>query len=85
MTFAEFENLLLLADRMIVSNNPSNAAYGRGYQNGIKAYFGNGHAISLPDHYYLAEVARRDGHRDIHAYIRGYRDGAEGSNPVAPA
>jgi hypothetical protein len=78
MTFAEFESLLLLADRMILGNNPRQAAYGRGYQNGIKTYFGNADAESHPDHYYLAEIARREGHRDVHAYIRGYHDGCKG-------
>lgn len=84
MTFAEYENLLLLADRMIASNNLKKAEYGRGYKSGISMYFDDAQLGSLPetpDHYYLAEVARKNGSRDVHAYVRGYRDGCKGRNP----
>ena len=81
MTFSDFENLLLLADRMIAGNNLRKAEYGRGYRSGIKDHFDNVQPESLPDHYFLAEVARRNGSRDVHAYIRGYLDGCKGLNP----
>jgi hypothetical protein len=81
MTYAEFENLLLLADRIIASNEPRKAEYGRGYRSGIKFHFDNDQPESLPDHYFIAEIARRDGSRDVHAYVRGYRDGCKGLKP----
>jgi hypothetical protein len=81
MTYAEFENLILLADRMITSCVPRKAEYGRGYQSGIKFNFYNPQPESLPDHYSLVEVARREGSRDVHAYARGYRDGCKGLKP----
>jgi len=81
MTFEEFQSLLLPADRMIASNNQRKSEYGRGYQSGIKFFFGNPGLESVPDHYFLSEVARRNGSRDVHAYVRGYRDGCKGLNP----
>jgi hypothetical protein len=81
MTYAEFENFILLADRMIASNNLSKAEYGRGYQNGIREYYDNGQHESYLDHYFIAEIARRNGSRDIHAYVRGYCDGYRGLGP----
>ena len=84
MTYAEFENLLLLADRMIASCAPKKAEYARGYHGGIKFHFYNAQNAqpgSLPDHYAIAEIARRNGSRDVHAYARGYRDGCKGLKP----
>jgi hypothetical protein len=81
MTYAEFENLLLLADRMIASCVPRKAEYGRGYQGGIKFHFYNPQPGSPPDHYAIAEIARKNGSREVHAYARGYRDGCKGLMP----
>ena len=83
MTFGELENLILLADRMIVSCAPRKADYGRGYQSGIKYHFYNLQTGVPPDHYYLiAEMARSNGCRNVHAYARGYQDGCKGLKPV---
>ena len=81
MTHAALEKFLLLADRMILSNNPGEAEYGRGYQSGIKFYFDIGQHRFLPDHYCIAEIARRNGSRDVHAYVRGHHDGCMGLDP----
>jgi len=81
MTYAEFENLILLSDRMISSCVPRKSEYWRGYNSGIKFHFQNGRQESLPDHYFIIEIARRDGSRDVHAYARGYRDGCNGLIP----
>jgi hypothetical protein len=81
MTYAEFEKLLLLADRMIASSAPRKAEYGRGYQCGIQFHFSNAQPESLPDHYAIANIARRNGSRDVHTYSRGYRDGCKGLKP----
>lgn len=48
MTYAEFENLIFLADRTIMSCVPRKAEYGRGYQSGIKFHFYNPQPESLP-------------------------------------
>jgi hypothetical protein len=81
MTYAELENHILLADRMVVSCAPRKAEYGRGYTEGIKIHFNNPQATSPPDHYTIADIARRNGSRDVHAYARGYRDGCKGLKP----
>jgi hypothetical protein len=81
MTYAELEKLILLADRMIASCVPRKAEYGRGYQNGIKFHFYNPQTGSPPDHYATADIARKNGSRDVHAYARGYRDGCKGLKP----
>jgi len=81
MTYAEFEKLLLLADRMIAGSAPRKAEYGRGYHGGIKFHFNNPQPEIIPDHYAIAEIARRNGSRDVHAYARGYRDGCKGLKP----
>jgi hypothetical protein len=81
MTYSEFQNLLLLADRMIVSCAPRKVEYGRGYQSGIRFYFCNAQAGSVPDHYAIVDIARKDGSRDVHSYARGYRDGCKGLKP----
>ena len=81
MTFAELEKLILLADRMIMSCVPRKAEYGRGYQSGIKFHFYNPQSTTPPDHYQIAEIARKNGSRDVHAYARGYRDGCKGLKP----
>ena len=81
MTYAEFENIILMADRMIASNDVKKSEYGRGYQCGIREYFDNGQQEAFLDHYFIAEIARRNGSRDIHAYVRGYRDGYRGLGP----
>jgi hypothetical protein len=81
MTYAELENFILLADRMIMNCVPRKAEYGRGYQSGIKFHFYNPQPGSSPDHYAIAEIARRNGSRDVHAYARGYRDGCKGLKP----
>jgi len=81
MTYAEMEKFILVADRMIASNNVSKAEYGRGYQAGIKAYFGNLQQESFLDHYFIAEMARRNRSRDVHAFVRGYSDGYKGLEP----
>jgi hypothetical protein len=81
MTYAEFEKFLLLADRMITSSSPRKADYGRGYQMGIQIHFDNTQLESLPDHYSIAEIARSNGCRNVHAFARGYRDGCMGLKP----
>jgi len=81
MTYAELENRILLADRMIVSCTPRKAEYGRGYTEGIKFHFNNPQSTSPPDHYAIADIARRNGSRDVHSYARGYRDGCKGLKP----
>jgi hypothetical protein len=81
MTYKEFEKLLLLADRMIASSAPKKAEYGRGYQSGIQFQFNNAQPESLPDHYAIANIARRNGSRDVHAFSRGFLDGCKGLKP----
>jgi hypothetical protein len=81
MTYAEFQKLLLLADRMITSSAPKKTEYGRGYHMGIQIHFNNDQPGSLPDHYSIAEIARRNGCRNVHAFARGYRDGCMGLKP----
>jgi hypothetical protein len=81
MTYSEFQKLLLLADRMITSCGPRKSEYGRGYQSGIQFHFSNAQPGSLPDHYMIADIARRNGSRDVHSYARGYRDGCKGLKP----
>jgi hypothetical protein len=81
MTYAEFENLLLRADRLTAICNPKKAEYWRGYRSGIEFHFQNGRQESLPDHYSIIETARRNGSHDVHAYARGYRDGCKGLKP----
>ena len=81
VTYAEFEKLILLSDRMILSCVPRKSEYWRGYNSGIKIHFQNGQQESFPDYYFIVEIARRDGSRDVHAYARGYRDGCKGLIP----
>jgi hypothetical protein len=81
MTYSEFQNLLLLADRMITSCALGKSEYGRGYQSGIQFHFNNSQPGSLPDHYAIADIARRNGSRDVHSFARGYRDGCKGLKP----
>jgi len=82
MTYSEFQNRLLLADRMITGSSPRKVEYGRGYQSGIQSHFSNPQLTSPPDHYTIADIARRNGSRDVHSYARGYRDGSKGLKPV---
>jgi hypothetical protein len=84
MTYADFQKLLLLADRMIASSAPRKAEYGRGYHLGIQIHFNNARPGSLPDHYSIAEIARQNGCRNVHAFARGYRDGCMGLKPEYP-
>jgi len=81
MTFAEFRKLLLLADSMVASCAPKKAEYGRGYLMGIQIHFNNAQPGSLPDHYSIAQIARSNGCRNVHAFARGYRDGYLGQKP----
>ena len=81
MTFAEDQKLLLLADSMIASCAPKKAEYGKGYHVGIQIHFNNAQPGSLPDHYSIAEIARSNGCRNVHAFVRGYRDGYLGLKP----
>src|SRR5512146_2501735 len=80
MTYAEFEKFLLLADRMIASCSPRKSEYGRGYQSGIKFHFCNPQS-EPPDHYLIADIARKNGSHYVHAYACGYRDGCKGLKP----
>ncbi|NJD62750.1 MAG: hypothetical protein FIA93_08520 [Deltaproteobacteria bacterium] len=80
MTYAEFEKLLFLADRMIASCIPRKVEYGKGYQSGLKFHFQNPQS-EPPDHYSINAIARRNGSHDVHAYARGYRDGCKGLIP----
>jgi hypothetical protein len=66
---------------MMASCVPRKAEYGRGYSSGIKFHYYNPQSESPPDHYSIANIARRDGSRDVHAYARGYLDGCKGSKP----
>ena len=81
MTYSEFQNLLLLADRMINSRVPMKAEYGRGYSQGIRFHFNNPQFTSPPDHKIIADIARISGSQDVHSYSRGYRDGRNGLKP----
>ena len=81
MTYGELENLLLLSDRMTMSCAPRKAEYGRGYHEGIKFHYNNPQSTSLLDHYSIADIARRYGSHDVHAYVRGYRDACKGLKP----
>ncbi len=81
MTYAEFQKLLLLADSMIAGCSPRKTDYGRGYHMGIQIHFNNNQPGSPPDHYSIAEIARTNGCRDVHAFARGYRDGCMGLKP----
>lgn len=81
MTYSEFQNCLLLADRMMTGCSPRKVEYGRGYQEGIKFHFSNPQSASPPDTYSLADIARRNGSRDVHSYARGYKDGCKGLKP----
>ena len=81
MTYMEFENILLRADRLTAICNPKKAEYWRGYRSGIEFHFQNGQQESLPDHYSIVEIARRNRSNDVHAYARGYRDGCKGLKP----
>ena len=82
MTHAEFQDLLLLADRMISSRVSRKAEYGRGYSQGIRFHFNNPQASSPPDHHHIiADIARRYGSQDVHSYTRGYCDGRKGLKP----
>ena len=78
MTYAKFENLILLADRLIANNDLKKSEYGRGYQSGIREYFDNGQQEAFLDHYFIAEIARRNRSRHVHAFVRGYTDGCKG-------
>jgi hypothetical protein len=78
MTSSEFQNLLLLANRMISSREPRKAEYGRGYGQGIRFHFNNPQFTSPPDHNAIADIARIYGSQDVHSYICGYRDGRNG-------
>ncbi|MGW8285528.1 MAG: hypothetical protein ACWGPR_07385 [Candidatus Deferrimicrobiaceae bacterium] len=79
--YTEFQKLLLLADSMIASCTPQKSDYGRGYHMGIQIHFNNGHRGSLPDHYSIAEIARSNGCRNVHAFARGYLNGYMGLKP----
>lgn len=84
MTYAELQKLLLLAERMMASGSPKKSEYGRGYQMGIQFHFANTHPESIPDHYAINDIARKNGSRYVHAFARGYRDGCLGLNPEYP-
>jgi hypothetical protein len=81
MTYAEFEKLLLLADRMIANGTLKKAEYGRGYHMGIQFHFNNAQSGSLPDHHSILDVARKNGSRNVHAFAHGYHDGCKGLKP----
>ena len=81
MTSSEFQNLLLLANRMISSRVPRKAEYGRGYSQGIRFHFNNPQMTSPLDHYSIADIARIYGSQDVHSYTRGYCDGRKGLVP----
>ena len=84
MTYAEFENLRLQADRLSANINPKKAEYYKGYRSGIEFRFQNGQQESLSDHYAIADFARRNRSCDVHSYVRGYRDGCKGLKPNYP-
>ena len=81
MTHMEFENLRLLADRLTGICEPKKAEYWKGYRSGIEFHFQYGLQESLPDHFSIVDTARRNGSRDIDAYVRGYIDGCKGLKP----
>lgn len=81
ITYTEFQKLLLLADRLSSNSAPRKSDYGRGYHMAIQIHFNNAHRGSLPDHYSIAEIARRNRCRNVHAFARGYRDGIMGMKP----
>jgi len=57
MTHAEFQNLLLLADRMISSRVSRIAEYGRGYSQGIRFHFNNPRSTPTPDHHNISLIS----------------------------
>ena len=81
MTYTEFQKLLLQADSLSTSCAPRKSEYGRGYQMGILIHFNEGQPGSLPDYHTIAEIARRNGCRIVHAFARGYSDGCMGLQP----
>ena len=81
MTYVEFQKFLLLADRMMASSALKKSEYGRGYKYGIEDRFNNPQSTSPPDHYIVADIARRNGSRDVHVFARGYSDGCKGLKP----
>ena len=81
MTYSEFQNCLLLADRMMAGCGLKKMEYARGYSEGIQFHFSNPHATSPTDTYLISNIARRNGSRDVHSYARGYRDGCKGLKP----
>jgi len=81
MTSSEFQNLLLLADRMISSRVPRKAEYGRGYSQGIRFHFNNPQSTSSPHHNLIADIVSRYGSQDVHSHTRGYCDGRKGLKP----
>ncbi|HZD40700.1 MAG TPA: hypothetical protein VE131_08275 [Terriglobales bacterium] len=81
ITYMEFQKLLLLADRLSSNSAPRKSDYGRGYHMAIQIHFNNPHRGSLPDHYSIVEIARRNRCRNVHAFARGYRDGFMGLKP----
>lgn len=84
MTYTEFQKLLLLADRLSASCSPRKSDYGRGYHMGIQIHFNNAQSGSLRDHHSIAEIARRNGCRNVASFARGYLDGSRGVKPENP-
>jgi hypothetical protein len=79
--YTEFQKLLLQADSLSASCSPQKSDYGKGYHMGIQIHFNSGHRGSLPDHYSIAEIARSNGCRNVHAFARGYINGYMGLKP----
>jgi len=79
--YTEFQKLLLQADSLCASCSPQKSDYGKGYHMGIQIHFNSGHRGSLPDHYSIAEIARSNGCRNVHAFARGYLNGYMGLKP----
>lgn len=51
---------------------------------GIQIHFNNSQWGSLPDHHSIAEIARRNGCRNVVSFARGYLDGSMGVKPEYP-
>ena len=82
MDRSEIGNLFNRIGQMLEKSTPMEAEYLRGYYEGIKFYYRGG-ITTVRDHYHLrkiADMARCDPYHN--AYLRGYRDGCDGKEPL---
>ena len=82
MDRTEFGNMLDRIGQMIEKSTPMEAEYWPGYYQGIK-FFYRGGMITVRDHYHLRKIAAMAHGDPYHAaYLRGYRDGCDGKEPL---